>query len=295
VRCTRSLALPPGATLATARAELAGLAVQLALAHPNTNRQIGVAVLPVTSSPHGAHRELARPLLPLLGVCRLLLLIVCANLSNLLLVRASARQREICIRQALGARRFQLIRQLLAESLVLAAAGTGAGLLLTLWTAGLLRQFIPDPTLPISLVSHLDPAVLVVAILLSLSTALLTGLASILWTIRSDVMGGLCTGGRSAALSPRAERFRGILVIAHVAFAFVTLACAVLAAKSSNAVRRATWVLRRPASCLRASSSMPAVTVPPMKASRSSTIYSRYSPPCPASSRSHSRRTFRSA
>jgi predicted permease len=229
----------PGATLATARAELAGLAAQLALAHPATNKQIGLAMLPVTGSPHGVHRELAQPLLLLLGVCGLLLLIVCANLSNLLLVRASARQREMSIRQALGAGRLQLVRQLLAESLLLAFAGTSAGLLLTLWMADLLRFFLPDTTLPISLAASVSPAVLVVAVLLSLGTAILAGLASILWATRSDLMGVLRTTGSSTALSPRAEFFRSLLVVAQVAVAFVTLSCTALAAKSFYAARHA--------------------------------------------------------
>ncbi len=86
--------LAPETTLATARAELASLAQQLALAHPESNRGIGIALMPLRDSPRGAQRELAQPLLLLVRVCLLVLLIVCANLANLLFVRASARQRR---------------------------------------------------------------------------------------------------------------------------------------------------------------------------------------------------------
>jgi predicted permease len=231
--------LAPGATLESARAELAAIAGQLSAAHPKTNQRISLVALPIASSPHGAHRLLAQPLLLLLGVCGLLLLIVCANLANLLLVRASARQREMCIRQALGAGWLRLVRQSLAESLMLSAVGTLAGLMLTLWLSDVLRLFIPDATLPIALTAHISGGVLSAAIALSVSTALLAGLVPALWAARPNLMGALRTQGRGAALTPRAELFRSTLVIAQVALALVTLACAALAAKSFREARRA--------------------------------------------------------
>jgi len=231
--------LAPGATLDTARTELAGIAAQLAAAYPNSNRDIGVAVRRLANAKDGAQSHLAKPLLLLLGVCGLLLLIVCANLSNLLLVRATARQRELSIRQALGARRMQLIGQLLGESLLLSAAGTLLGLLFTLWLSGLLRAFIPDATLPISLAVNFSGRVLVVAIVLSFATTVLAGLAAALWAARPALIDVLRTGSRSAALTPRAEFFRGVLVSTQVAVAFLTLACTALAMKSFHAAQRA--------------------------------------------------------
>jgi macrolide transport system ATP-binding/permease protein len=230
--------LAPGATLDSARAELAGLAAQLATAHSTTNRGIGFVPMPVTDSPHGAHRTLARPLVLLLGVSGLLLLIVCANLSNLLLVRASARQREMCIRQALGAGWLRLVRQLLAESLLLSAAGTLAGLLLTAWMSDLLARFIPNDTWPISLTAEISPRVLLGAIALSTVTALLAGLAPALWTARPNLIDVLRASGRAAASTSHAEFFRRTLVVAQVAIALVTLACAAFAAKSFYAAKR---------------------------------------------------------
>jgi macrolide transport system ATP-binding/permease protein len=231
--------LAAGATLASAHAELATIAARLATADPKTNRGISLAVMSLAQSPHGAQSHLGKPLLILLGVSGLLFLIVCANLSNLLLVRASARQREMCIRQALGAGWRRIVTQLLAESLLLSAAGTVLGLLLTLWMSDLLRTFIPDVTLPLALNAQLGPRVLLAAIALAGVTTLLAGLAPLLWVARPNLIDVLRASGRAAASTPRAEFFRRSLVIAQVAIAFVTLACAALAAKSFYVAKRA--------------------------------------------------------
>lgn len=231
--------LAPGATLESARVELAGLATQLARAHPETNRGYGIATLPLAQSKDGAQSELANPLLLLLGVTALLLLIVCANLSNLLLVRASTRQREMCIRQALGAGSRRIAGQLLAESLLLSAPGMLIGLLFTLWMSDLLQTFIPDVTLPISLTAPMGPRVLLAAAALSVATTLLAGLAPILWVARPNLIDPLRATGRVAASTPRAEFFRRVLVVAQVALALVTLACAAVATKSFFAAKRA--------------------------------------------------------
>src|SRR5688572_270272 len=231
--------LAPGATLESARAELATLSAGLGDAHPGTNKNVGLVPLPLADSPHGAQRILGKPLILLLGVSGLLLLIVCANVSNLLLVRASTRQREMTIRQAMGASRSRLAGQLLLESGLLALAGTLLGLLFTLWFSDTLNFFIPDATLPISLTARLSPALLLLAATLGVGSALVAGLASILWTTRPNLMNVLRSRGGAAALSPRAERFRGVLVIAQVATAFITLACTAVALKSFQESRRA--------------------------------------------------------
>lgn len=231
--------LAPTATLPAAQAELAALSHQLAAAHPKSNRTVGIAVVPLLHSPHGIHAHLARPLLLLLGICALLLLIVGANLSNLLFVRASARQREMCIRQALGASWFALARQLLAESLLLSLAGAGLGLVLTLWLADALAYFLPGAGLPLALTASLDARVVLVALALSILTTLLAGLAPALWIARPEVASVLRTAGRGATVSPRAEFLRNGLVVFEVATALVTLACAGLVAKSFAALRSA--------------------------------------------------------
>jgi predicted permease len=231
--------LAPGVALESARAELTGLAAQLAQAHPDQDRGIGFTAMRLREAKDGAQRQLAKPLLVLLGVAGLLLFIVCANLSNLLLVRASARQREMCIRQALGAGWLRLARQLLAENLLLSAAGTAVALLLTLWMADVLRQFLPDVALPISLTGQVGPRVLLAAMALSVGTALLAGFAPVLWAARPNLIDALRASGRTAATTSRAEFFRRALVVAQVAIALVTLACGGLALKSFFAAKRA--------------------------------------------------------
>jgi predicted permease len=231
--------LRPHVTVASARAELSGLATQISRAHPDTNRGHSFTALALANSPHGVQSELGKPLLFLLGVAGLLLLIVCANLSNLLLVRASARQREMCIRQALGAGWLRIVGQLLAESLLLSAAGTALGLMFTLWVSDLLNIFIPNVILPISISAHLGTRVWFAAALLSIVTTLLAGLAPILWVTRPNLIDVLRASGRAASTTPRAELFRRGLVIAQIAVAVVTLICAAVAAKSFVAAKHA--------------------------------------------------------
>jgi predicted permease len=229
--------LAPGASVESAGTELANIARQLDAALPE-RRGVSFVALPITASPHGIQSELGRPLLLLLGVAALLLFIVCANLSNLLLVRASARQREMSIRQALGAGTWRIVRQALAEGLVLSAAGTLLACLVTLWTANLLRQFIPDAAVPISLTADLSARVLGLGILVATSTVLLASVAPALWSARARVLDVLRASSRVAAITPRAEFFRRLLVIGQVALALITLAAAALAAKSFYVAKR---------------------------------------------------------
>ena len=200
---------------------------------------MALVAVPIARSPHGIHALLGRPLLLLFGVCVLLLLMVCANVSNLLLVRATARQRELSIRQALGATRGRLVRQLLSESLLLALAGAALGLVMTAWLADLLRQFVPVADIRLALDAPLDPFVIAVALALTIGTAVLSGLASLWWATRPDAMIVLRAGSRSGSLTPRAEFARSVLVVAQVTLAFLTLACTALAIKSFRAARHA--------------------------------------------------------
>lgn len=230
--------LAPGATPESARAELDALAAQFAVAEPGVARAPGFAVLPVARSPYGIQRELGRPLLLLLGVCGLLLFIVCANLSNLLLVRASARQRELRIRQALGASPWRLVRESLAEGLALSAGGALLACLLTLWTGNLLRNFIPDAALPVSLAAGVSGRVFALAVAVAVLTTVIAGLAPALWAARGNAMEVLRASSRAGAITRRADLFRRALAIAQVALAFVTLAAAALATKSFFAAKR---------------------------------------------------------
>jgi ABC-type antimicrobial peptide transport system permease subunit len=116
-------------------------------------------------------------LLPtLMAIAGLVLLLACANVANLTLVRSVGRRREIAIRMSLGASRWRLVRQLLVESLMLSLAGGAVALLITLWTAGTLMKFVPAMDFPISLVVHADRTVLLATVVISVLTGVIFGI-----------------------------------------------------------------------------------------------------------------------
>jgi predicted permease len=159
----------------------------------------------------------------LLGAGAVLLLIVCANVANLMLVRATIRQKEFSIRLALGASRPRVIGQFLLESLLLAGLGGLAGVLLAGQMASWLRFFIPATNLPLVLDFPPDSAVLLFTLSISVLVGLLFGLAPALQTIRDDRLSGLKDSGRGAIGGTRSDRLRGILVMSEVALALVVL------------------------------------------------------------------------
>jgi len=229
--------LKPGVTLEQARAEVRTIAAQLSRAYPETNQGLSATIVPVWQGPHGAQRVLSAPLLILLAVGGLVLLIACANVANLLLARATTRQKEMGIRLALGASRPRVIRHLLTESLLLALLGGGVGVLLTFWLTDFLNVFIPVTHLPILLRSGVNPEVLGFVFLLSIATAVATGLAPAWQGSRADVYGTLKEGGRTSA-GPGGHHLRRLLVISEVALAMVALLGAGLLAKSFQNARK---------------------------------------------------------
>ena len=110
-----------------------------------------VTVYPLWRNPFGVNQFLSTMLPMLMTIAGLVLLLACANVANLMLVRSVGRRREIAIRMSLGASRWRLVRQLLVESLVLALAGGVVALLITLWTAGAFMKFMPETDFPLSL------------------------------------------------------------------------------------------------------------------------------------------------
>jgi ABC-type antimicrobial peptide transport system permease subunit len=123
---------------------------------------------PLWRSPFGANVYLAGTLPILLALAAVLLLLACANVANLLLVRSVTRRREFAIRLSMGASRWRLVRQLMAENLVIALSGGGLALLGTLWTARAISAFLPSTTLPLSINGRVDGRVLLAAILVSI-------------------------------------------------------------------------------------------------------------------------------
>jgi putative ABC transport system permease protein len=161
----------------------------------------------------------------LLGAVGFVLLIACANVANLLLARASARRREIAVRQALGAGRARLIRQLLTESLTLSLAGGLAGLALAAWGIEVLVRLAPA-NLPRVGEIHIDASVLLFTLGATVLTGILFGLAPALQTAGSEMTAGLKDSARGT--SSRGGRLRSILVVAEFALALVLLTGAVL-------------------------------------------------------------------
>ena len=227
--------LKSGVTLEQAKVDMREVGRSLARAYPGVNQNLTVALVPMAEL---GTADVRRVLVALLGAVGFVLLIVCANLANLLLARGAARQREMSLRAALGAGRGRLVRQLLTESLVLAACGCTSGLLLAyaLVTSGV--KFLPGSvrSLPFRDVENLtiDGRVLAFALALSVAAALLFGLVPALRAARLDVATVLRAGGRGSLAG--GGRMRQMLVAGEVALALVLLAGAALLVRSMTAL-----------------------------------------------------------
>ena len=215
--------LRPGVSLPEARTEIQTIARRLAQSYPRSNERIGATLVPIDQASYGAQAVIGKLLETLLGAGAVLLLIVCANVANLMLVRATTRQKEFSIRLALGASRRRVIGQLLLESLLLAGLGGLAGVLLAGQMGSWLRFFIPAKHLPLALDFPPDSTVLLFTLSISVLVGLLFGLAPALQTIRDGQPSGLKDSGRGSVGSRRSHRLRGILVISEVALALVVL------------------------------------------------------------------------
>lgn len=228
--------LKPGATLKQAGAELDAIFQRLARTYPDTNAGVSVELLPLWRSPQGAQRMMISALGTLQVLVLLVLLVVCANTANLLLARATVRQKEIGIRLAIGAGRGRILRQLLTESVLLALLGAAGGVLLSLWGIDALYH-VPIPrNLPVKMAAHLDSTGLAFSILLGAVCGIVFGLAPALQLARGDVAAALKSGGRGSGAAMH-HRLRDLLVVVEVALALIVLVLAGLFLRSFSNTR----------------------------------------------------------
>jgi len=210
--------LKPGVTIEQARADVATIASRLQQQHPTTNRSQSATVVSITEDTVGG---LKQTLWLVFGAVVFVLLVACANVANLLLASASARHKEITIRAAIGARRTQLIKQLLSESLILAFLGGVLGLLLALWGTKAIES-VASRINPAFQNITIDTRTLAFTLGASIITGLVFGLAPALQISRANLASWL-KDGRSSGGSAARNRLRGGLVVAEVAMTLVLL------------------------------------------------------------------------
>jgi predicted permease len=216
--------LAPGANQKQADTEVRAIAKHLEAAYPNSNRNIGDRVLNLADSPDGVQRVLGKLLKVLLAIGAAVLLIVCANVSNLLLARATARQKEFGIRLSLGATRARLLRQLFTEALGLALAGGALGLLAASWMTHGIEFLLPKTDLPVANIgSGFDSLGFLFTLALCLGTTILCGLAPAWQTFRRKAQDVLRESGRGVSAGVRSRALGGALVVSEISLALIAL------------------------------------------------------------------------
>jgi len=232
--------LKPGVTRQQAEQELNLQMQRIVQQFPDTHRGPNQITLdPLWRSPFGANVYLYKSLPMLLALAAALLVLACANVANLLLVRSVARRRELALRLSLGANRWRLVRQLVVETLLLGLAGGGAAVALTTWTAGTFAAFFPPTAnIPLALNCRVDARVFLVTVAVSVLSALAFG---ILPALRISVLApmavlkeeaGTTTGG------PEKMRLSSALVVAQIALSLLLLICAGLFIRSLQNAQR---------------------------------------------------------
>ena len=216
--------LAPGIGGAQAQSDVDIAMRQLAQAYPQSNRNVQADVLPFWQPPRGPQKLMAASLAVLQAVMLLLLLAVCGNTANLMLARASSRQREMGVRLALGAGPWRIARLLLTESVLLALAGGALGAAIAIWGTTTLSTMPPLRVrgIPISFETHVDAASFVFSIALGVACGLIFGLAPALQLARLDPQAALRAGGGT----PQRSRLRNTLMALEVTLALVVLLAA---------------------------------------------------------------------
>jgi putative ABC transport system permease protein len=220
--------LKPNVTIEQANVEMKTIAGRIGTEFPDTNANFGVKVV----SLRDRFAAFSRPaLVLLLGASMFVLLIACANVANLLLARAAARQNEIAIRLSLGATRARLVRQLLTESILLAFFGGALGILFALWGIDLLAAGLKGGLLAFMHI-ELDRRVLVFSAVLTLSTGIIFGLVPALQASKPDLNGQIKEGPSRGTAGPRRTKMRSFFVVSEIALSLTLLVGAGLMMRS---------------------------------------------------------------
>jgi putative ABC transport system permease protein len=214
--------LKPGMTLAQAQARLTAMAAKLRRDFPTDyppQAQWTIAIQPLQETLVGKVRPM---LLVLLGAVILIVFIVSLNIANLLLARASGRQQEMAVRSALGASRGRMVRQMLTESMLLSLIGGVAGIATAVGTLGFILRFVPSNVPRLNEV-RIDWVVLAFALLISLLTGLVFGLAPAFHSVKVALSSAIREGGRGSGYSTKTGRLRDVLIVSELAFAVMLM------------------------------------------------------------------------
>ena len=225
--------LKPGVALQQAQAEVTERLKQEVRNYPEEHKgHDSVTAFPLWRGPLGVNQIFSMLLPMLMSIAGFVLLLACANVANLTLVRSVARRREIAIRMSLGASRWQLVRQSLIESLVLALAGGAVASVITLWTAGTLAKFLPVTDFPLSLDVRTDQTVLLAALGISVLTAVIFGRLPALRSSGAAPVAVLKEDAGSVSSGLDKARLTSGLVVAQISLSLLLLICAGLFIRS---------------------------------------------------------------
>jgi len=219
--------LADGVSPQRARAEIATLQERLGREHPEIDGRYGATGVPLKKALLFAYQEIRLLMVLLMGAVGFVLLIVAANVANILLARAGARASEVAIRTSLGANRRRLVRQFLTESGLMALLGGALGTVIAFAGVRLIDRALPDALYRVGKLS-VDPTALVFTVALSLASAILFGLVPAFRSTRVDLVSGLKEGARGGEGGKRGGRLRGLLVVSQVSLAVVLLSAAFL-------------------------------------------------------------------
>lgn len=228
-----------GVTRLQAQSDLGTLYSQLAKDYPDAHRGSTVATFyPMWRAPWGANFYLKTILFILMMISGVVLLLACANVANLLLVRSVSRRREMAIRLSIGATRWRLVRQLLAESLILSLCGGGIAMLFTVWTSNTFGDFIPPSNIPIYMNYHADSTVFYVTLAISVLTGVIFGILPALRSSSLQPVSVLKEESGSTGGGRRKARLSSTLVAAQMAMSLLLLVCAGLFIRSFRAEQK---------------------------------------------------------